>query len=175
LPVRRDPLISTAFFEYCLRKSAAYRIGFHGLPLPKGSSTHFMDTEDNKGLVRRWLRLGEGGFSGDFNDYFAPEYQGHLSGGQPQSLDDLMALERGFAAAFSNMSYDVQDLLAIDDKVVLRVKTSATHTGEFHGVQPTGPSHAYWNRDLQDHSGADRENPRGELDLMGLFGQLRSA
>jgi len=65
-----------------------------------------MSTDDNKALIRRWLRMGERGFAGDFNEYFAPDYRGHLSGQPPQSLNVLMELERGFAAAFSNISYD---------------------------------------------------------------------
>jgi hypothetical protein len=65
-----------------------------------------MSTDDNKALIRRWLRMGERGFAGDFNEYFAPDYRRHLSGQPPQSLNVLMELERGFAAAFSNISYD---------------------------------------------------------------------
>ncbi|HEX3836688.1 MAG TPA: hypothetical protein VHW25_06970 [Steroidobacteraceae bacterium] len=74
-----------------------------------------MSAEDNKALIRRWLRMGEQGFTGDFNEFFTPDYRGHLSGEQPQSLIDLMAVERGFAAAFSNIAYNVEELLAVGD------------------------------------------------------------
>lgn len=72
--------------------------------------------EADKDLIRRWLKMGEGGFTGDFSEFFTQDYQGHLSGQAPQSLEDLMTLERGFAAAFSNITYNVEDLLAVDSK-----------------------------------------------------------
>jgi predicted ester cyclase len=133
-----------------------------------------MNTDDNKALIRRWLRMGEQGFAGDFNEYFTPDYRGRLSGQQPQSLDDLMRLERGFAAAFSNISYNVEDLLAVGNKVVLRVTTRATHTGEFHGVEPTDRQVTLSAIVIYRILGGRIAESWGELDLMGLFRQLRS-
>ena len=133
-----------------------------------------MSTDDNKALIRSWLRMGEQGFVGDFNEYFASNYRGHLSGQEPQSLNDLMVLERGFAAAFSKISYNVEDLLAVGDKVVLRVKTSATHTGEFHGVKPTDRQVTLTGIVIYRIVDGRIAESWGELDLMGLFRQLRS-
>jgi|HubBroStandDraft_1064217.scaffolds.fasta_scaffold22462_3 predicted ester cyclase len=134
-----------------------------------------MNTDDNKALIRRWLRMGEQGFAADFNEYFAPGYQGHLSAQQPQSLDDLIRLERGFAAAFSNISYNVEDLLAVGDRVVLRVTTRATHTGEFHGVKPTDRQVTFTGIVIYRIVDGRIAESWGELDLMGLFRQLRSS
>ena len=64
-----------------------------------------MGPDENKALIRRWLQMGERGFSGDFGEFFAPDYVGHLGGQAPQTLDDLVRLERGFAASFANISY----------------------------------------------------------------------
>lgn len=133
-----------------------------------------MNTDDNKALIRRWLRMGEQGFTGDFNEYFAPGYRGHLSGQRPQSLDELIRLERGFAAAFSNISYNVEDLLGVGDKVVLRSTTRATHTGEFYGVEPTGRQVTITGIVIYEIFDGRIAESWGELDLMGLFRQLRS-
>jgi len=54
--------------------------------------------------------MGEAGFVADFGGYFTPDYVGHPGGQHPQTLDDLILLERGFAASFSNTAYDVEDL-----------------------------------------------------------------
>jgi predicted ester cyclase len=133
-----------------------------------------MNADDNKALIRRWLRMGERGFTGDFGEYFAPGYCGHLSAQQPQSLDDLIRLERGFAAAFSNISYSVEELLAVDDKVVLRSTTRATHAGEFHGVGPTGHQVTVTGIVIYKILDGRIVESWGELDLLGLFRQLRS-
>ena len=131
-----------------------------------------MNTDDNKALIRRWLRMGEQGFTGDFNEYFAPGYRGHLSGQRPQSLDELIRLERGFAAAFSNISSNVEDLLGVGDKVVLRSTTRATHTGEFYGVEPTGRQVTITGIVIYEIFDGRIAESWGELDLMGLFRQL---
>ena len=130
--------------------------------------------EAGKDLIRRWLKMGEGGFTGDFSEYFTQDYQGHLSGEAPQSLEDLMTLERGFAAAFSNITYNVEDLLAVDSKVILRVRTRATHTGEFHGLQPTHRQITLTGIVIYRIVEGRIAESWGELDLMGLFRQLRA-
>lgn len=134
-----------------------------------------MGPDDNKALVRRWLQMGERGFAGDFGEYFTPDYVGHLGGQDPQTLDDLTRLERGFAASFSNISYDIEDLFAVDDKVVLRVTTRATHTGAFHGIDPTGRRVAMTGIVIYRVARRKIAESWGELDFLGLFRRLRAA
>jgi predicted ester cyclase len=146
----------------------------HRLPVPHLRNDSSPDAEDNKDLIRRWLQMGEQGFAGDFNQYFTPDYAGHLSGQPPQSLDDLASLERAFATAFSHISYTVEDLLAVGDKVVLRVTTRATHTGEFHGVAPTHRQVSMTGIVIYRITAGRISESWGELDLLGLFRQLRA-
>ena len=55
---------------------------------------------DHKELIRRWLKMAESGFAGDFSEYFCGrDYIGHLSSQDPQTLDDLIRLERGYLIA----------------------------------------------------------------------------
>jgi predicted ester cyclase len=133
-----------------------------------------MKLDDNKALIRGWLRMGEHGFVDDFNEYFTADYTGHLSSEDPQTLNDLVKLERGFAQSFSNISYNVEDLLAVDDRVVLRVTTRASHTGAFHGIEPTGRPVTFTGIVIYRIVGAKIAESWGELDLWGLFRQLRS-
>jgi predicted ester cyclase len=134
-----------------------------------------MTPEGNKALVRRWLELGDHGFAGDFNEYFTSDYVGHLSARPPQSLDDLMRLERGFAASFANVRREIGDLFAVDDKVVLRVATHATHTGAFHGMEATGRQVTITGIVIYRFVDGRIAESWGEIDLLGLFGQLRDA
>lgn len=46
----------------------------------------------------------------------------------------------GLRSAFSDLKYAVEDLIACDDKVVVRWRWLATHTGPFRGIPPTGRS-----------------------------------
>ncbi len=133
-----------------------------------------MNSDDNKALIRRWLRMGEMGFTEDFNDYFAADFVGHLSSQQPQTLDGLVKLERAFAQSFSDISYSVEDLFALEDRVVLRVRTRASHTGAFHGIEPTGRRVTFTGIVIYRIVNSRIRESWGELDLLGLFAQLRS-
>jgi predicted ester cyclase len=133
-----------------------------------------MTTEDNKAHIRRWLKTGEQGFRGDFSEYFTADYLGHVGGQPPQSLDDLVRLERGFAASFSDITYEVEDLFGVDDKVVLRVVTRATHTAAFYGVEATERRVTMTGIVIYRFVDARIAESWGELDFLGLFRQLRS-
>jgi predicted ester cyclase len=134
-----------------------------------------MTIESNKTLVRRWLKMGEQGFRGNFNEYFTPDYRGHLDGQPAQSLDDLVRLEREFASSFSDISYEVADLFGVDDKVVLRVVTRATHRGAFHGIEATERRVTMTGIVIYRFVEARIAESWGELDFLGLFRQLRGA
>ena len=97
-----------------------------------------MDNHPNKDLIRRWLAFGESGFNGDFAEFIHADYVGHSGEGADMDRAELQRLERGFAAAFGEVRYAIEDLIAEGDRVVLRVKTSGTHRAEFVGIAPTG-------------------------------------
>lgn len=59
---------------------------------------------------------------------------------------DLEALEKEIKElrdAFPDLEWTVEDMIAEDDKVVIRVMHRATHQGEFMGIKPTGKQLAY--------------------------------
>jgi predicted ester cyclase len=84
-------------------------------------------------------------------------------------------MEREFAASFSDISYDIADLLALDDKVVLRVATHAVHTGAFHGIEATGRRGTMTGIVIYRIAGDGIAESWDELDLFGLFRQLRAS
>lgn len=45
--------------------------------------------------------------------------------------------------AFSDQRWEIHDVIAEGDKVVIRCTHSGIHTGEFFGVPPTGRPFAY--------------------------------
>ncbi len=70
-----------------------------------------------------------------------------LNGGRLEVVDELYAPRLAavarrwiapFRASFPDMRMEVVDLIAEDDKVVVRWTTHVTHQGEFLGVPPTG-------------------------------------
>jgi predicted ester cyclase len=68
---------------------------------------------------------------------------------------------------------DVEDLIASEDKVVARVKATATHQGEFMGIPPTGKAVAIQLIDITrfDDAGLACEH-WGVADMLSLMQQL---
>lgn len=52
--------------------------------------------------------------------------------------EQTMAMVRGVYEAFADFRHDVQETLAIGDRVVVRIVDRATHTGTFEGIPATG-------------------------------------
>ena len=97
-----------------------------------------MSTSDNLDTVRRWIALAERGFDGDFRDIFTTDYAGHIAGRVHLDLALLQQTERGFGLAFTEVVRTVDELLAFEDRAVMRITTRARHTGDFRGIAATG-------------------------------------
>ena len=54
------------------------------------------------------------------------------------SVEDLRMAWADWHRAFPDLSNEIEDLIATDDRIVIRYRFSGTHEGEALGVQPTG-------------------------------------
>lgn len=103
-----------------------------------------MSVEDNKRIVRRIFeddlsqadpairaRVAAEIFSPDFYDDTNPE-------GMKHGLDGHNAIVTLFQSAFPGMRWEVQDMVAEGDNVVVRTLMRAAHGGDFFGIPPTG-------------------------------------
>lgn len=93
--------------------------------------------ELNIQCIRQWLRNAEEGFVRPFEEFFAANFIGHTKQG-PIDLKRLKELELEFARAFPGARYQIDELSALADKVLLHVRTRAVHRDTFHGIAATG-------------------------------------
>lgn len=99
-----------------------------------------MSTEQNKVLVRRFVEAADKLDFATATACLAPvELKVHLAG-VPHPLDFETFLQFGQAwhAAFPDEQTVFEDQVAEGDKVVSRMRSTATHQGEFQGMAPTG-------------------------------------
>jgi predicted ester cyclase len=99
-----------------------------------------MGIEENKEVVRR--EIEEIRNKGNLNlipDLFAPNYVYHQSGQQDEIGHKGLRehVERG-RGAFPDLHLKIEDMIAVDDKVVVRYSSSGTHKGKIMGIAPTG-------------------------------------
>ena len=98
-----------------------------------------MSPEANAAVVRRFFEAYNQNQPEAYAEVCSPDYICHM--GATDTVAGLAAnleAEAYFRAAFSNAWWDIVDLVAAGDKVVVRRAWRLTHTGPFQGLSPTG-------------------------------------
>jgi predicted ester cyclase len=80
-------------------------------------------TEQNLELVRRVLTELDSGNRDIVDELYSPNFQLHFPGSPPLDLEGLKQLVNTFYGAFPDLKHTIDDMVAVDDKVVLRVRT----------------------------------------------------
>jgi steroid delta-isomerase-like uncharacterized protein len=98
-----------------------------------------MSTDANKATLRRlWEEIFNGGNVALIDELVASDYFNHdpIPGESPGS-EGLKQFVLYLRSAFPDIHFDIEHLVAEDDKVVTRWQATATHRGEFMGIPPT--------------------------------------
>jgi steroid delta-isomerase-like uncharacterized protein len=98
-----------------------------------------MSTEENKALFFRYQDALRAKNPDELKAVLAPDFVGHdLPQGLPGGPEGLILFRKKANQAFPNQQMEVEDLMAVDDRVVARITLSQTHQGEFMGIAATG-------------------------------------
>jgi predicted ester cyclase len=99
-----------------------------------------MSVEQNKSIIRRFFTEVYSGNEAIVNELIHPEYKHYVFGWHIPEHDGpqgVMAHWRQWREAFSDMRYDIKDLIGEGDKVVVRGLWTGTHQGPFDDYPPT--------------------------------------
>jgi len=109
-----------------------------------------MSLDENKALAIRYFQ--EVWEQGDFaleDQLLAPDYVDHNAApGFPPNRTGHHQFLVHFRAAFPDVRYTMDDLIAEGDRVMDRWTVHATHLGEFLGIPPTGKAVTFWGIDI---------------------------
>ncbi len=89
-------------------------------------------------LARRLLIAFETGNDSVVDDVIHPSHVDHAPAKGPACPEGVQQSIRWVRETFNDRHLVIEDLFATDDRVVARVRFSATPTGELYGVPPTG-------------------------------------
>jgi steroid delta-isomerase-like uncharacterized protein len=104
-----------------------------------------MKIEDMKAMARRLPDELSRGNVGVLDEVVGPNAVDHaLPPGIPQTIEGTKQFFTMFLAAFPDLHYHIEDMIAEGDKVVHRVTGHGTMKGEFLGMPATGKS-ATWS------------------------------
>ena len=131
-----------------------------------------MPAETNKALVRRYV--DEAWHEGrPASAFFAPHYRRYLApGSAPLTGAEQQERITAFRAAFPDLRFTLEEVVAEGDRVVFRATVRGTHRGTFRGVPPTGRAVAFTVLDVVRVEGGAFVEHWGGPDLHDLLQQL---
>lgn len=133
-----------------------------------------MSTEQNKAIVQQLFEAANQGVEAwaAAHAEFSPDLVAHFSGQPPLNYEAHEQFGRMLFAAFPDIWYTVEELLAEGDKVVVRWTARGTHKGEFQGIPATSKSAAVQGISINRFAGSKIVEQWSQFDQLGMLQQL---
>ena len=97
--------------------------------------------EQNKDIVRRYQEAHNSNKLDLLDDIVAADIVSHwFTPGVPPGREGAKMVHKAIAAAFPDLDYQIEELVAEGDKVMARFTSSGTFKGELMGIPPNGKS-----------------------------------
>ena len=93
--------------------------------------------EQNVELVRKAFEAFGKGDMEAYGELVAPDYV-YYGPSSTYSLEELKESAKVWWASFPDMSFSIEEIFAVEDKVVTMLMQRGTHTGDFMGIPATG-------------------------------------
>jgi steroid delta-isomerase-like uncharacterized protein len=98
-----------------------------------------MGSDENKAVVRRFVdEVFEKGNVGAVDELVAEDFVPHTWPSTGDGRGDLRKAMERVSKGLTNAAFTIEDLIGEGDRVVARLTASATQTGEFMGMPPSG-------------------------------------
>lgn len=98
-----------------------------------------MSTEENKAVVRRFVQeIFVEGRTEAVDELVAEDFVPHTWPYTGDGRRDLRRAMERVGHGLTDPKFTIADIVAEDDRVAVRVTSSATQTGEFMGMPPSG-------------------------------------
>jgi steroid delta-isomerase-like uncharacterized protein len=102
-----------------------------------------MTIEDNKALVRRFIdEVFVGGSFAAVDEILADDFEPHTWPFSGDGKADLKAAIERVGKGLTDPAWTIEDMIAEDDRVAVRVTAFARQTGPFMGLPPTDRSYS---------------------------------
>ena len=132
-----------------------------------------MTTEDNKALVRRFIsEIFEQGHLDAVDELCADDFIGHTWGNADK--EGLKQAMGRVAKGLADVSFTIEEMIAEDDRVAVRVTASARQVGEFMGLPPSGRSYTIGEIHIFHVRDGKVAEHWHQFDSAGLLRQLTS-
>jgi steroid delta-isomerase-like uncharacterized protein len=133
-----------------------------------------MGEDENKALVRRFVEeVFEKLHVAAVDELVADEFVSHTWPSSGDGKADLKAATERMASALSDIDFSIDDMIAEGDRVAVRLTASATQTGEFMKMPPSGKRYSIGEIHIFRVSEGKISEHWHQLDAMGMMSQLK--
>jgi predicted ester cyclase len=133
-----------------------------------------MSIDENKRLVERFVEQVFIERRADaVDELVTPDFRSHTWGPEGTDRVGLRAATERMASALSDVSFTIEDSIAEDDRVAVRLTASATQTGELMGMPPSGRRYTIGEIHIFRIAGDRIAEHWHQLDRVGLMSQLQ--
>ncbi len=96
--------------------------------------------EQNKALIKSYFEGVDSGNAEILREFYSPDtlYYNPSGSTQPMSGDEDIEMTIMYQKAFPDLSHNIEEIIAVKDKVIVRVIARGTHKGELEGLPPPG-------------------------------------
>lgn len=131
-----------------------------------------MSNDENKAVVRRFIEEVFGGDFGAVDELVGEDFTPHSWGPIAPGREALKEAMTRVSAGLSDGHMEIEDMIAEGDRVAVRLTSTATHTGTFMGLPPSGRTYSVPEIHIfRVRDGKVVEHWR-EMDTMALMRQL---
>jgi predicted ester cyclase len=147
------------------------------LLLVGGTAAYAEDVEQNKRVIRRlYDELFSKWNLAVIDEIFSPEFLGHgMPPGIPRGPEGVRRFYAGIRAGLPDFRITVEDLFGAGDRVVVRWHATATHTGTFRGMPPTGAPVTLDGIAIYRLQNGKAVERWVQVNMLGLVEQIRAA
>ena len=131
-----------------------------------------MSVEESTAIGHRFVAIFNDRDPSIADRIFAPEFKAHVSGAPELDRDGWKGYLEVFRVGFPDLRLDVEEMVATDDMVVIRVVLTGTHTEAFQGLPPTGKHVAFDGIAMHRIKNGRSVEHWGVMDLLSMMQQL---
>lgn len=132
-----------------------------------------MSTEQNKSIALRFYEAFDSGSVEQAKEVIASNIIAHTTGAPgPLDLDTFIQYGLMMRSAFPDGKHTLEDVIAVEDKVVTRGTFSGTHQGELLGIPPTAKQVKFSVMHIDRIVDGKVTEHWGQADMLGMMQQL---
>ena len=130
--------------------------------------------KQNEALYRGIIEELNKGNSEYFNEFYSPDslYYFPSNNPKPLSREEAQEFVKSFFRAFPDFSLSIEELFAVEDRVIVRLILRGTHKGDWHSIPATGNKFEISSTFIIRIENGKVVEEREDFDQLGFWKQL---